>query len=179
MNKSRCACLVVLLAGLSAQAAGRPNWTGYPSRIGFGVRYHQDHDAIRHWPYEKGDLSYGLSYALYDGMGYLELGLDFAPEGRELVGDQVEQVWTPRLNMALLDGYFVAGIGIANSYIQLEHGGSEWSGLLYQFHLGLDIPLGSSFSIDGGAYYSFEDWGELSDFDINDLEYGLRFGYRF
>lgn len=170
---------ILLLLVCTAHGARRSNWLGYPSRLGFGIRYHREHSVIERWPYAKGDLSYGLNYAVYDGMGYFELGLDFTPDGVEIMDDKVSRVWTPRINLAMLDKMFVAGIGIANSYIEFDGGGHEWSGLLYQFHLGLEIPLGDSFSLDGGAYYTFKRWGELSDFDVDDLEYAIRIGYRF
>lgn len=167
--------LALLLTGsVTAEAARKATPS---SRFALGTRYHQENASVERWPFEKGNLSYGASYALYDGAGYLEAGLDYAPEGIE--GSVIEDVWIPRLNMALLDGIFVAGIGIADAYVRKTEGGSEWTGLLYQFHLGVDIPLGGSLEVGGGAYYTFEDWGELGDFDTDELEYGAHLGYRF
>ncbi len=171
------AFLLVILTCVSADAARRSSSAMKNSRVALGVRYHQVHSAIKRWPYEDGNLSYGASYALYDGMGYLELGLDYAPEG--IADTPIDEVWTPRLNMAILDGIFVAGIGIANGYVRKTGGGSEWTGLLYQFHLGLEIPIWAGLEIGGGAYYSFDDWRELGDYVFEEMEYGIRLGYRF
>jgi len=169
--------LAVLLTTGITTAAALKGQSSNSSRIAVGARYHQGHTTIKRWPFEDGNMSYGLSYALFDGLGYLEAGLDYAPEGIE--GSTVEDVWIPRLNMAINDGIFVAGIGIANGFVRRTVGGSQWTGLLYQFHLGLEIPLGNSLEIGGGAYYSFDDWGEIGDFEVDDLEYGVRIGYRF
>jgi len=170
--------VVLLTTGVTAEAARkRQRPSSNPSRVAVGARYHQGHTAIKRWPFEDGNMSYGLSYALFDGLGYLEAGLDYAPEGIE--GSVVDDVWIPRLNLAILDGIFVAGIGIANGYVRRSEGGGQWTGLLYQFHLGLEIPLGYNLELGGGAYYSFEDWLELGDFEVGDLEYGVRLGYRF
>lgn len=164
------------LLNSSAFRKQRTPMFGMTSRAALGVRYHPMHSAIEKWPYD-GDLSYGLSYALYEGTGYLELGLDYAPEGT--ADSIIDDVLTPRLNMAIRDGYFVAGIGIADGYVSRKIGSSEWTGLLYQFHLGLEFPVGERFEVGGGTYYSFEAWDELGEFDAADLEYGVRLGYLF
>lgn len=168
--------LLAATAGLAAAVVRRPVVFGMDSRLSLGTRYHPAHSAIEKWPYD-GDLSYGVAYALYDGMGYLEAALDYAPEGT--AESVIDDVLTPRLNLGIKDGIFVAGIGIADAYVNTKTGGSEWTGLLYQFQLGLDVPLGNSFELGAAAYYSFEAWDELGDFEVEDLEYGVHVGYFF
>ncbi len=159
-----------------AAARTRRHRGTFPARAAVGVRHHSTHSQIERWPYERGDLSLTTSYALYDAMGYLEVGLDYTPDAsREGVGD----VWTPRLNMAMLDGVFVAKVGIANSHVSFDESGGQWTGVLYQFHLGLEFPVGDRFQIGGGAYYSFDRWSELSEFAFDELEYGVRIGFLF
>ena len=81
--------------------------------------------------------------------------------------------------MAFKDGYFVAGLGIGKSYVRMVEGENEWISLLYQAHLGLEIPVGNRFELGGGAYYSFKSFSDWSDFKSKDLEYGIRLGFFF
>jgi hypothetical protein len=144
--------------------------------VAVGARFHPPHSLIEQWPFND-NWSYGISYALYEGLGYIELGLDYAPEGAD--GTGIDDVITPRLNMAFKDGYFVAGLGIGKSYVRMVEGENEWISLLYQAHLGLEIPVGNRFELGGGAYYSFKSFSDWSDFKSKDLEYGIRLGFFF
>ncbi len=168
-------CLALGLADVAGARPRRHRGT-FPARAAVGMRYHQSHSQIERWPYGSGDLSITTSYALSDGIGYLEAGLDYTPDAS---GEDVEDVWTPRLNMAMLDGVFVAKLGIANSHVNFESSGGRWTGLLYQFHLGVELPVGDRFQVGGGAYYSFDSWQELSGFEFDELEYGVHLGFRF
>ena len=142
------------------------------------VRYHQTNETIKDWPFDKDDFSYGLSAAFYDAAGYLELGADYAPDPSN---DFVDDVWTPFARIVIEDRYVAAGIGIRSNYISYANDAeldSDWSSLLYEFYLGVEVPLGSVV-VGGGAYYTFEKWDKLRDFDVDFLEYGIHIGYRF
>ncbi len=146
------------------------------------ARYHQTNETIKDWPFDKGDFSYGLSAAFYDAAGYLELGVNYAPESSL---DDVDDVWTPFARIVIEDRFVAAGIGLRGNYISYADGfesedgsDSDWSSLLYEFYLGVEIPLGSV-ALGGGAYYTFDKWDELRDFDVDFLEYGVHLGYRF
>jgi hypothetical protein len=190
MKKAILLTVTALLGMIATAASGAPNVFGIPSRGGrgkstvfgmtsrgaLGVRFQPMHSYIETWPYD-GDLAYGLAYALYDGMGYLEVGLDYTPEAT--ADSVIDDVLTPRLNLGLKDGIFVAGIGLADGYVSKATGGSEWTGLIYQFQLGVDVPFGQNFEVGASAYYSFDDVGELGDFEFDELEYGIHVGYFF
>lgn len=142
------------------------------------ARYHQANEPVADWPFDKDDFSYGLSLAFYDGAGYIELGANYAPDSSY---DAVDSVVTPFARLVITDQFFAAGIGIRDNYIFFSDSTDQkddWADLMYEFYLGLEIPLGS-FVIGGGAYYTFDDWGELSDFDTDFLEYGVHLGFRF
>ncbi len=141
-----------------------------------GARLHPEHSMVAEWPYAD-DPSYGFSLAFYDGMGYLELGLDYAPES-SVYG--IESVWTPRAMLVVSDKFLAIGLGILDNYVSFEDDrlDADWSDLLYQFYLGLEIPAGN-LRLGGGAYYTFDDWGNLGDFDTDDLEYGFHLGLVF
>ena len=172
--------ILTLLLGLATDilAAPRRNQliSGMDSRASIRTRYHRGHSVLEKWPYDD-NFSIGAAYALYEGIGYLEAGLDYAPSGaKESV---VDYVITPRLDMNIKDGIFVAGIGLSNSRVAKKHDGSEWAGWWYQFKLGIDFPLGSSLEVGAAAYYTFKNWGDLGDFEFRDLEYGLHIGFMF
>ena len=168
------AAAALLAAVLPARAGKQPS---------FGVagiaRYHQSHTAVREWPFDKGDMSYGASLRFYDGMGFLELGCEFAAD--PTADDKVlDQVVTPFARLALKDQGFVAAFGVRDNYVTFDDDGrdDEWTDLLYEFHLGLEFDVGPLF-VGGGAYYSFDDWGDLGDFDADDLEFGAHVGFAF
>lgn len=142
------------------------------------VRYHQEHSAVREWPFAKGDLSYGGSLLLYDGMGYIELGCNYAPD--PTADEVLDEVITPFARLVIEDRCVVAAIGVRDNYVTFtdEERDAEWTDLLYELHLGLEFTLGPVV-IGGGAYYSFDDWNDLKDFAFEDLEYGVHAGFCF
>ena len=74
------------------------------------ARYHQTHTAVREWPFDKDDMSYGAGLLLYDGMGYLELGCEYAPDSSF---DAIDEVVTPYARLVIEDMCVAAGF--ANS----------------------------------------------------------------
>ena len=125
------------------------------------------------------DFSYGLSYAVYDGAGYVEIGVNYAPDSSF---DSVDDVITPFARLVMVDQFVAIGIGVRDNYISYNDAfdaKSGWSDLLFELYAGLEIPFGS-IVVGGGVYYTFSDWGDaFSDFDSDYLDYGLHIGFRF
>ncbi len=164
-------CAVVLAA--AALLATPVSSSAQESSLGIAgiARYHQAHSAVRKWPFDKDDMSYGASLRIYDGMGYLEFGCEYAPEAS--ADEVLDEVFTPFARLVVKDQGVVAGFGIRDNYVTFtdESRDDEWEDLLYEFHLGLEFCFGP-ISLGGGAYYSFDDWNDLKSFDGDDLEYG-------
>ena len=164
---------LLLFLPIAAFAAGRSPKLGV---IG-SARYHQTHTAVLEWPFDKDDMSYGAGLLLYDGMGYVELGCEYAPDPSY---DAIDEVITPYARLVIEDMGVAAGIGVRDNYVFFsdKERKDDWTDLLYEFHLGLGFTLGRII-IGGGAYYSFDDWDDLKDFDFDDLEYGIHVGFAF
>ena len=143
------------------------------------ARYHQEHSTVAEWPFDKGDMSYGASLLLYDGMGYIELGCEYCPDPTA-EKDAIDDVITPFARLVVSDLGFTAGFGVRDNYVFYadKDRKDDWSDLLYEFHLGLEFTF-APIVIGGGAYYSFDDWDDLKDFDVDDLEYGIHAGFCF
>lgn len=164
---------LLLFLPVAAFAAGRSQKLGVVGH----ARYHQTHTAVREWPFDKDDMSYGAGLLFYDGMGYLELGCEYAPDPNY---DAIDEVITPFARLVITDMCVAAGIGVRDNYVFFadKERKDDWTDLLYEFHLGLDFSF-SPITIGGGAYYSFDDWNDLKDFDVDDLEYGIHVGFCF
>ena len=170
---------ILSLLPLLASAAGS-------SAILFNARYNSFNKTVLDTPFDE-DFSYGLSYAVYDGAGYLEFGVNYAPDSSIEVLDNpgveaIDDVWTPFVRLVMEDQFVAIGIGLRENYISFadeSYGDSGWSDLLYELYAGIEIPFGG-FVLGGGVYYTFDDWGDaFSDFKSDYLDYGVHFGFRF
>ncbi len=154
-----------------------PQFTNADSGISAGVRQHVTHSVFEELPFEDGDLTYTIGYEYHDKHGYWQLLVGYTPEvGIEELGiDEiaVDYVITPQLNLIIQDGIFLAGTGILGSYIETEED-SDWTDVYWQLMLGFEIPLGA-LRLELLAYYPFESWGEIDEFDFDDVEYGGSF----
>lgn len=162
------AILTVLAAatlGIAAQGT---------SRIGAGARYHaSDHATFMEVPYD-GDISYGLVYEYHESIACWQLGVQYAPD----VGTNgIDSVISPELNLLYKDKAWRGGVGAVASYIEGDVK-SDWSDIYWQFVLGLEMPVGG-LSLQVLGYYVFEDWGDLSDFEFDDLEVGAFLTFAF
>ncbi len=158
-----------------------PQFVSAQSGISIGVREHVTHTIFEELPFEDGDLTYTLGYEIHDSHGYWQLMVGYTPEvGNEELGiDEfaVDYVLTPQLNLIIQDGIFIAGTGILGSYIETEED-SDWTDVYWQLMLGLEIPLGG-LRIELLAYYTYDSWGDIGDFDGDDVEYGGSIKYLF
>jgi hypothetical protein len=162
---------VLVLFPLFANAGNSPN-----SAVGLGARWHVQHSAFEDLPFEDGDLTYTLGYEYHDKAGYWQLLLGYTPEVGE--GDLVDYVITPQLNLIIQDRIFLAGTGILGSYVESKDEGGDWTSVYWQFMLGFEIPLGAV-KLEILAYYPFEGFSDLDEFDFSDIEYGGSLKYYF
>lgn len=145
--------------------------------LSVGGRYHQAHSAFTDLPYGDGDLSYGALYEIREGDSTVQLGCSMTPEFEDR--EDIDYAVTPELNLMFLDRVFQGGVGILSSYLSKNEGDSEWMDLYWQFLLGLRLDLSSRITLQVSASYVFESWGDLGDFDVEDVEGVAYIGYNF
>ncbi len=156
--------LMLLAQPFHSQAAGQKK-----SAIGLGARSQVKHSVMKDLPFEDGDITYTASYEYHDAAGYWQLMVGYTPDVGD--GDVIDYVITPQLNLIIQDKIFLAGTGILGSYISDKETGSDWTDVYWQLMLGLEIPVGP-LSIEAMASYQFDKWGNLSDFEFDDITYG-------
>jgi hypothetical protein len=184
-----CMCAGVFLAGApGAQGAGSSSSFSSSSSssdkyaISVGVRRHVDHTIFTTLPFEEGDMSYDIALESHNDSAGWQLVFAYTPDvsGEGLVNQttqKVDRVMTPQLNLLLKDGIWRGGVGILASYLRTDTE-SDWTDLYYQFTLGISLPI-SSFDIDISAFYTFEKWDLLEEFEFDDIELGARLRYTF
>lgn len=180
--------LTLLFCSLPARAA-QDVWYSVTA----GARMHADHSVYHELPYDEDDISYHLGIEANDREdGYCQIGVYYTPdpsgsshtvaEGVEVTDlptvDTTDYVLTPHLDIIYQDGMFIGGIGILKSYVRDEFEGGDWTGLYWEFTLGLSIPV-SSLTFAAQAYYVFEDWNDVDEIDTDDLDYGISLSYAF
>lgn len=158
----------IVLGPLQAEAGGHA--------LGIGGRYHADHSEFEELPFDDGDISYGINYEYHEDVAFWQVGVMFTPD----VGgtNTADTVITPQVNLIVKDDIWRGGFGVLKSYIEFDDGGSDWTDLYWQMHAGVSFPIGPVF-VTALAHYAFEDFGEMKDFDFDDLEYGLWLSYKF
>lgn len=157
-----------LLFATAAQAAGKSQ-----QRIGGNVRYHAGQDTPVAAPFDD-DVSYGVVYEYQEGGTFWQFAVSYADS---MGSNDVDYVITPEINLMVSDGAWRGGAGVLASHISAESG-SDWSDIYYQFILGLDIPLGA-LALSVQAYYVFDDFDGLSEFDFDEIEVSGTLMYRF
>jgi hypothetical protein len=144
--------------------------------LNVGAKYHQKHSVFTALPYDDGDISYSVAYEYRDADALWQLACDVTPEFESR--DDLDYGVTPQLNLLLVDRIFQGGLGVLSTFTDGEMG-SDWMDLYWQFILGLALPLPGPFSVQINAYYVFESWSDVGDFDVDDIEYGAYVGYKF
>ena len=143
------------------------------SGISVGARQHVMHSEFEELPFEDGDLTYTIGYEIHDKHGYWQILIGYTPEvgneELEIGAPEVDYVITPQINLILQDGIFIAGTGILGSYIETEED-SDWTDVYWQLMLGIEIPLGA-IRLELFASYVYESWGDIGDFDSDDIEF--------
>lgn len=145
---------------------------------GFQMRHHMEHSVFTELPFAEGDLSYGLAYEYHnEDKSFFQFALDFTPD---VTGtSSVDTAWTPRINLFAKDRFWRAGIGISKSYLKSDTTGNDWTDLYWQGTIGVNIPFSRKLGLDLCAFYDFDKWNKLSDFDFGDVEYGALLKYFF
>lgn len=105
------AALVLIVPAASAKSSGN-------HAVSLGVRHHAAHSAFLAYPFDEGDLSYGLAYEYHEGGGYWQLALDYGAKTGELY--PTDYVVTPQINLLFKDSYWRLGAGALTSYVRYE-----------------------------------------------------------
>lgn len=166
------AVFVALMINRSAALAAAD-----PGALAAGVRLHRAHSVFTALPFGDDDWSYQLAYEYHENNSFWQLAVGYAPDVTGSNG--VDYVLTPQINLLLQQGAWHEGLGVLGSYIKpSDSGDSEWSSVYWQLILGFEIPV-AGVNIGADAYYKFEDWRELDEFDFDDVEFGGWISYRF
>jgi hypothetical protein len=163
-------CLSLALAN-ATRAAGAAS-----AAVAVGARYHVEHSAFAERPFADGDMGYGLAVEWHTQEAYWQLGATFAPDATKT--ETTKSVITPELNLILKDKIWRGGVGILASRIDDELSGSDWTDVYWQFLFGVQMPV-RWVHLEAMAYYPFEQWNKLGDFDFGDIEFGAWLSYRF
>jgi len=164
------------VGGLLACLLVGPRQVSADTAAGIGARQHVDHPYFEVLPYDDGDLSYGLAVEWHDESAYWQLAFNYAPD---VTGtNATDYVLTPQINLVFKDNIWRGGLGVLKSYIVDKETGSDWTDVYWQLLLGADLPFyGMQLSLQ--AFYVFEEWERLEEFDFGDLEYGAWLSYFF
>ena len=179
-----CQCRWIRAAlGIALALAIRPALAESPHSLSVGGRYHTENTVFTDLPYGNADISYGLAYTFAEEHVGLKLGADFSPDVSGMRDaphtNKTDYVITPQVNFIVKDRIFRGGVGILTSYIRDDKGEGDWLDLYWQMMLGLCIPLGKNFSLEGNIYYVLERWDKITEFRLKELEYGLWLNYTF
>jgi len=164
--------LAVVLAALLLVAFCPVSHAGH--RLGIGSRYHTDHSAFDELPFDD-DISFGLTYQYSEDIAYWELGATIVPDPRV---ETLDYIVTPFANLMFSDGMWRGGLGVLSSYTEDKIAGDDWTDIYWQMVFGISIPI-KSVTLDVQAYYVYEGWEDLVDFEFKDLEGGAWLTYRF
>jgi len=147
--------------------------TAAGQRIGFALRQHSEDATIEGHAFGD-DISYCLAYEWEEGGAFWQAALDYAPDVDTT--NAVDYVLTPQVNLLFKDKGWRGGVGILKSMVADDETGNDWTDIYFQWILGMHIPVfGMKFNVT--AYYLFEDFGDLGDFDSGNIEYALWFKY--
>ena len=166
---------LILTAALAALIVTVPaSFAADTQAIALGARQHAAHSIFTDLPFDD-DIGYTLAYEYHSTDAYWQFGVGYTPDPGG--SNAVDYVITPQINLMAKDNFWRGGAGLAASYIETDTD-SDWTDLYFQLLLGVAIPFGAM-EIDIQAIYVFEDWGELGDFDFDDLDYGAWLKYTF
>ena len=169
MNTPRSLALILLVLCAAASQAGQR----VRSRAGVGARYYSGQDTEIAAPFDN-DTSYGLVYEYHEGGTFWQFGVSYASS---MGSNHVDAVITPEINLMVTDGGWRGGIGVLASHIETEDD-SDWSDIHYQFILGFEIPVGA-LALNFQTYYVFDDFDNLDEFDIDELDVSAYLMYQF
>lgn len=153
----------------SAVAQSGTSWS-------FGVRQHAVQPDFPDISFGDGDISYGLALTAADPGGYWQAAILYTPE---ITGvDDLDYAITPQLNLLLSENAWRMGVGGACTYISSDSS-SGWNDFFWQLMMGIGLPGLGKVSIEAQAIYVFDEWGNVGDFDVDNLEYAVWIGVPF
>jgi hypothetical protein len=143
-----------------------------------GGRYYQDKSNFRVLPYDDGDMAVSVAYEYAEQNVFWQLGCDVLPDSK--YREALHYAVTPQLNLMLRDpAWFIhGGVGILSTFTHTD-AGENWTDLYWQLILGLDIPVSDKWSVQANAFYVFDKWDHLSQFDIHEVDLGAYISCRF
>lgn len=165
-----------LLAAPASSPAQVKQWFSSASA---GIIQHSEHPAGFEYPFSNGDLSYPVAYEYHEGNSYWQIGAVFSPHvsATSTVGS-AQSVISPQLSLVYTWPRVFAGIGITKHYVKYENM-SQWSSLFWHAQVGVRLPVTDVFELRAAGYYQFRNLGDLGDFDLRELEWGVSVAYAF
>jgi hypothetical protein len=186
--KNILALTLILSCSASAALAATSQASAGKTAIDVGVRVHSEHSEFDELPYGDGDTTFVAGVEFHDTHGYWQFAVGYTPrisdkkapaeETAEYVVRPVDYAITPQANLVFKDRGWQGGVGILSDYIVYEDGDDDWTDVYYQFLFGYAIAT-PRVTIELMGYYPFESWGDLGDFDFDDLEYGAALKFFF
>ena len=170
LSASAACAVLCLFLSLPANAADTATYA-----VSVGPRIHSDHSTFIDLPYGDNDIGYDLALEAHDEDGYARLGVEYAPDVSGI--DGTDFVITPHIDIIYQDRIFIGGVGLLDSYVN-NSTGDDWTGIYWQLNLGLSFNF-EVITVAAQAYYTFDKWGDISDFETKDLEYGATIAYNF
>ncbi len=146
--------------------------------IGIGAHYHVALSQLEGTEFDDNYLSYlaGVKFR-FNNMWTIDAIAEYYPSE-----DDISYILSPRLSF-LYGEWFYVGTGIEKKYVKLESGESDWDDETYFLQAGFEIPLDGDNALNIDAYYGLEDFSDISDvisdFDSDNLTFGIRFYHYF
>lgn len=125
-----------------------------------------DHSVFTEYPFGDDDFSARVAYEYHEKGAYWQLAMDYVWDP-SAVGS-LDYILTPEINVIFKDNLWRGGLGVLSSYT--SGATDDWTDIYWQFLAGIHLPM---FTLDVklDVAYVFKDWGDVSDFDTDDLEY--------
>lgn len=142
----------------------------------FGVRQHAAQPDFPDISFGDGDISYGLAITAGDASGYWQGALLYTPDIEGV--DDLDYALTPQINLILTENLWRMGVGGAATYISSESD-SGWNDFFWQLMMGIGLPAFGKVTMEAQAIYIFDEWGNIGDFDVDNLEYAVWIGIPF
>ena len=153
-------CLCTVCPHAVAKGGGR--------RAGAGIRNHVLHSTFDEIPYGDDDISYSVCYESHEAQVYWQFALAYCPD---LTGtNTVDTALTPQVSVILKDKFLRGGMGVAMSRLSGDE--KDWSDLFWELILGVHIDLSNRLGLDVLGSYRFAEFGDIGDFDVDDVELG-------
>jgi hypothetical protein len=158
---------------VSAACVSQLSMAGNSARTwGFGLRQHAEQPDFPDISFGD-ELSYGLSLSAIDAGGYWQGALLYTPEI-----EGADYAITPEINLVLTENAWRMGVGGAKTYISTDTD-SGWRDFFWQLLVGVGLPGIGAGKLELRAIYMFDEWDNVDNFDVDNLEYAIWMGIPF